>query len=120
VNEAAQVRFEWGVFDCCAFCARVAKRVSNRSFELPKYVSREEAEKLITEAGGLRALVGDVTDLEPTDDVTAAMDGSPVLARIECGETLGVRLGDRIVFKTARGLAWLPIDDPGVVCAWPL
>lgn len=120
INAASREPFAWGALDCCQFGDRVARAVTGLSFVRDfHYATIREAIEIVNGNGGLKDLITRTLGVEP-EGVMQLADGDPVLADLESGVTVGVKLEDRVVFKTKNGVGWLPVLAPEVLCGWSL
>lgn len=120
INEVSLEQFTWGRSDCLAFTARVVRACTSVNFrELFDYTSKEEADRILSEYGDVGALMADV--LRDYECVRGAEtdNGDPLLLDLPVTLlTSGVRLGDKAVFKTERGVSHIPITSPRVLRGW--
>ena len=106
--------FEWATTDCCQFVGACIEAVTGRNMaELVDYDSETDARALISEAGGLAAVVSSVLG-EPlerapgNDDVVLVNDGTQ--------DIVGFVWQERIVLRTPKGLSDWPLERAEV--AW--
>lgn len=120
INEASQIPFEWGRFDCCGFASHVAKLVTGVDFSTEfVYATEYEAVVIINAAGGLDALITKTLGVDSVG-ATTVDDGDPILLDLPNGYTVGVRCGDRAVCKTYAGVSSIPLTDHRVLIGWRL
>lgn len=112
LNEMIEMRrsmpFAWGLQDCASFAAAcVLAMTDTPPLEgLPVWTSREQAETLLTELGGLEAAVTDRLG-EPID-AAMARRGDVVLVDVAGVAALGVCLGTVAAAPGPHGLEWAP------------
>jgi len=106
LNAWERREFTYGDADCCQFVAHVIKHLSGKDYsEAFAYNSKTEAEKLIVRFGSLKALITEILG-NPSDKL---LDGDPVISVFPIiGETMGVKLGNKVVCLTQKGLVRMP------------
>lgn len=118
IAELTPHAFQWGAMDCCYFAGEVVRRVTGRAFMRAfRYVTEEDAQRLIAEAGSLEVLITQTLGTEPVSP-SDTDDGDPVLVETGNGPTLGVRYQDRVVFKAPTGLRSRALDELRTLCGW--
>jgi hypothetical protein len=86
-------RFEWGRHDCCLFAARCVRAISgeNKRILFPPYRKRAEAQLILEQLGGMRALITRALgEPKPTSFATI---GDVVLIEMGNGEQPAVCMG---------------------------
>lgn len=108
--------FEWGVSDCCQFAADVVLALTGTDHRaaFPQYGSREEAEAIIAQHGGMVGLLSSV--LGEAKPVARAMRGDVIAADFGDGIAAGICLGVHSCAPGARGLIFRPTLS--AVAAW--
>lgn len=116
LNAWKKRQFDYGDADCCQFVAHVIKHMSGKDYaEGFAYNSESEAGLLISKFGSLQELITNVLG-EPSDNL---LDGDPVISCFPIiGETMGVKLSDKIVCLTEKGMAKLP--NKYQICGWSI
>lgn len=110
LNEMIEMRrampFAWGVQDCASFAAACVAAMTDAAplDGLPAWGSREDAEALLAELGGLDAAVTAMLG-EPIA-VTAARRGDVVRVDVAGVAALGICLGAYAAAPGPRGLEW--------------
>lgn len=116
LNAWKKRKFNYGDVDCCQFVAHVIKHMSGKDYsEAFAYNNEAEANLLISKFGSLQKLITKVLG-EPSDNL---LDGDPVISCFPIiGETMGIKLGDKIICLTEKGLAKL--SNKHQVCGWSI
>jgi hypothetical protein len=116
VESRRSTPFEFGVNDCCRFAcdAVVATTGEDPSAELPKYSTREEAERLIAEYGDLEKLIeAHCARMGFAELPTArkAHRGDLVIFDNAGKPAVGVCIGGSAAFPGKDGLVFHPLKD---------
>lgn len=99
-------QFNWATSDCCQFAAEVVLAISGIDYRdrFPKYESRDEAEKILNELGGIEALASSV--LGERKHPSAAKRGDVVACDFGDGLALGICLGVESCAPGIKGLVY--------------
>lgn len=115
--EASRTRpFAWGSWDCCQFAAEAVLALTgiDHRAAFPTYATREEAEEIIGNLGGLDLLLSSVLgDAKPA---TRAQRGDLILGDFGDGLAVGLCLGVTSCAVSPRGLVFRPTRI--AVAAW--
>jgi len=116
LNAWKRRRFDYGDADCCQFVAHVVKHIGGKDYaEGFAYNSESEAGLLISKFGSLKELITSVLG-EPSDNL---LDGDPVISFFPVtGETMGIKLGDKVVCLTEKGL--IKLSNNYQICGWSI
>ena len=116
LNAWKRRQFDYGDADCCQFVAHVIKHMSGKDYSKAfAYNDQEEADQIISRFGSLKGLITAVLG-EPSKNL---LDGDPVISCFPIiGETMGVKLSDKIVCLTEKGMTKLP--NKYQVCGWSI
>lgn len=116
LNSWEKRKFQYGNVDCCQFAAHVVKHISGKDYAQGfAYSSESEAGLLISKFGSLKELITSVLG-EPSDNL---LDGDPVISCFPVtGETMGIKLGDKVVCLTEKGL--IKLSNNHQVCGWSI
>ena len=116
LNSWEKKKFKYGNVDCCQFAAHVVKHISGKDYaEGFAYNSESEAGLLISKFGSLQELITKVLG-EPSDNL---LYGDPVISCFPVtGETMGIKLGDKVVCLTEKGL--IKLSNNHQVCGWSI
>lgn len=108
----------WGSVDCCQFCADVAQALTTGGPDhramFPPYSTREEADAIIANEGGMHALL--TRALGESKPVAWAMRGDVILADFGDGLAPGVCVGVMSCTTGPRGLVFIPTAQ--AIRAW--
>ena len=106
VELRAGMPFAWGYHDCCAFAADAVKAMTgiDPMDDLRGYHSRETAEAILAEQGGLEAAV--TARLGEPVGTAQARRGDVVLVDVANVSVLGICLGDFAAAPGHCGLVW--------------
>lgn len=121
VDRRRSMPFEWGVNDCAMFMVGVVEAMTGRRVWCREYCSAKEAVQIITEGGGLRAILATVAEREGWAPLSRpqyrAQRGDVVLvADFAARECLGVCVGSQAATAGEHGAAFFPMAH--VVEAW--
>ncbi len=109
VEKAESEPFVWGKNDCCLWVADVVLAITSRDFAVNlrgKYSTEKEA-TLLYDGYTLKHLIGSI--LGASVSVNFAQRGDVVMCKFKAGETLGICIGAKAVFKTETGIIQVPI-----------
>lgn len=107
---------EFGVTDCCQFCADVVLALTGTDHRasFPAYASREEAGTILASRGGMAGLLTSV--LGEPKPIAKAMRGDVVAADFGDGLAAGICIGVHCCAPGPKGLVFLPTAY--AVAAW--
>lgn len=116
VEEWRALPMAWGSVDCCQFCADMAQALTGTDHRalFPAYSSREEADAIIADAGGMQALL--TRALGESKPIAWAMRGDVILADFGDGLAPGVCVGVMSCTTGPRGLVFIPTAQ--AICAF--
>lgn len=112
LNKWQRREFNYGDADCCQFAAFIVKELTGQDYAADfQYNSEQEADEIVN--GDLKSLIVSILGNE-SDQLK---DGDPCLIEVPIvGQLMGVKLGDKIVALTQKGL--IRISDRYLVCGW--
>lgn len=112
--EARRAPFAYGTWDCCLWAAEAVQAITGVDYmaALRGYASKEEADALLSEHGGLESLVTEVLGAE-SQHISRAMRGDVVIGELqlvpgESGSVLGICHGHVCSIAVEGGLRYLP------------
>lgn len=116
IDEWRARSFDWGASDCCQFAADIVLALTGidhrASFSM--YASREEAESILAQHGGMAGLISSA--LGESKAVAFAGRGDVVAADFGDGIAAGICLGAQCCAPGKRGLVFRPTVQ--AVAAW--
>lgn len=118
VLSCAKKPFVWGEHDCCMFAAGAVSQMTGVDYAAAfrgLYSTREEAEQILAERGGLENIVSEL--LGPPIELPFAQRGDVVIREEDEGFALGIVLGTVAAFTGGAGLVFLPTLTSGLK-AW--
>jgi hypothetical protein len=114
LNKWQRRQFNYGDADCCQFTAFVVKELTGRDYSSQfEYTSEAEAELIVGRKGELVDFIASVLGKASSD----LKDGDPCVVDIPiAGQVCGIKLSDKIVCLTARGMVRIP--DRYLLAGW--
>lgn len=112
IEERREMRFKWGVNDCCLFAADWLLYSTGNDFAVDyrgKYSSALSARRLVDAAGGVEAIVERAGGVRL--DPRLAQRGDIVARDVGNGTALGVCIGSAAAFLAADGLRFATFSN---------
>lgn len=113
LRERRNVAFAWGTNDCMLFAADAvyAMTGTDPAVRWRGYDSKDAAETIIRDTGGVNRLITEGLGVEPHQNPLRARRGDVVAMELPGGWTAGVvdDTGQRIVSVTEEGITRLPL-----------
>jgi hypothetical protein len=111
IESRRKVPYAIGSNDCCLFVADCVKEItgSDPAESLRGYTTAEEAQALIDDHGGMKALVSEF--LGKSNGPLCARRGDVVSVDTPEGLAIGICLGVKAAFVTDKGLRFRPMSD---------
>lgn len=111
LEQRANTTFAWGSHDCCALASSCVEALTGADVwpqDIPEYTTKEEAQQILSDRGGIEELVSSVMG----DPVTPqfARRGDVVQYNIAGMPTLGVCVGAVAAFPALVGLVHVPMS----------
>jgi hypothetical protein len=116
LNKWQKRDFKYGDADCCQFIAFVVKELTGKDYSAGfQYESEAQAELLVGREGELVDFIGSILG-KPSEIIK---DGDPCVVDLPIiGQVCGVKLSDKVVCLTAKGMT--NISQRYIVAGWSL